>query len=174
MRNEEDKIDISAIHFTNRFEKWATSAWTNLDLAPPCDLSAVSEFFNIVYRREVLPPGVLGMFTRNPDETCSILIASALPIEDQRRVWAHEIGHALLSKGLTGFIEYQCTVFNKNDKVERDCDDFARRLLMPEIILRTEAKRLGHTRSNNRLGTLASLFSVSKEDMVQRLRQIGI
>lgn len=167
-------MNIDHIYFRTQLEKWAHSAWINLDLTPPADLSRVCCHLNIEYCRTELSYGVYGIYTESSDGHKRIFIASALPIEQQRIVWAHEIGHALISRGLTGELEYRYTIGNKNNKTEQECDRFALHLLMPEMVLREEAKRLGHSRKNNRLGTLAAKFGVTTEDMIQRLRQIGI
>lgn len=168
-------MNIGRIHFQNRLEKWAHSAWSRLELTPACDLGKVSDFLGIEYRRETLSYGVLGVFVQRPDNSKLILIASALPFIHQRRIWAHEIGHALILGGLNGEVECHSTVFNRNERVERECDEFAMHLLMPEIAIRNEVHRLGHnTRTNNRLGTLAGLFEVSTEDMARKLRELKL
>lgn len=164
----------SSTHFQNQFEKWAHSAWTNLKLTPPCDMGVICDYLNIEYSRRTLTPGTLGIYMQQPEQQGLVMIASALPADAQRKVWAHEIGHAVMSRGINGVIEFHSTMSNKDTQIERDCDTFAWHLLMPELVVRAEAKRLGHTRTNNRLGTLAGLFEVSKDDMTRRLRELKL
>lgn len=164
---------MSELHFDDQLIKWAHSAWDRLDLTPPCNLAVVSEFLKLQVVRDTLAPGMFGVYCRLENGESIAFIEAAMPAQRQAWVWAHEIGHHLLSKKTLGILEIQCSAANHNDPLERDCDRFAKHLLMPEVYLRQSAAALGHPKTN-RTSTLAAKFGVDKETMANRLTELGI
>lgn len=97
------------------------------------------------------------------------------PCENERRrrfTIAHELGHLMLGHVQPGGrmhrdLKRDYKRYNETPK-ERQANDFAAQLLMPESILRLAAKAIP------RLDKLAAEFNVSTESMGYRLQNIGI
>ena len=164
---------MNRFYFENQLTKWAHSAWDRLDLTPPCNLSAVSDFLQLQVVRDTLAPGMYGVYCRMENGESIAFIEAAMPAERQAWVWAHEIGHHLLSKKTLGILEIKCSSLNRDDPVEHQCDHFAKHLLMPEVYLRQSATDLGHP-NRNRTTALAARFGVTMETMADRLAELGI
>lgn len=145
----------------------ADHAWDRLNLRPPCNLRDVCDFLNISVERQTLPNDVFGMFVRTPQGNAVIVLNAGLPLNLLRFTWAHEIGHAISTKGTTihryraGFLEEQL------------CSQFARHLLVPSPVLIAECERLGHP-GHNRFGALREIFEVSSELLGDRLIESGM
>ena len=156
-----------------QLERWAHSAWRRLKLTPPCDLQAVCDFLRIRVQHRLMPGDVSGIFWRLPDGCQAIVLNQSLRTGRMRFVWAHEIGHALLSRKIPGQIVVELRS-GRHVAHERECDVFAVHLLMPELLLRQAAAELGHPHIVDKTRTLAEHFGVSTQAMKIRLRGLGL
>lgn len=164
---------MSSIYHPNQLVVWAHSAWKRLKVEPPIDLHEVADFLKIRVVRDTLVPGILGIYVRDDNGNAMTFIEGAMPFNEQRRILAHEIGHHLLPKKRLGYVELHYSYDNQNTPLERQCDEFAKHLLMPELYIRQKAAELGHPRIN-RTTALASLFGVSTDAMDCRLRELRL
>lgn len=164
---------MSQIHYATQLEKWAHSAWARLELEPPADLRAVSEFLKIHVEYRAFARELHGVFFKLPDGRKIIRINASLPRARQRFVWAHELGHALLTHSKPGELTIELRA-NANGPDERACDQFAVNLLMPEIVVRQLCHELGHPERVDKTRTLAEKFGVSKQAMQIRLQNLGL
>lgn len=163
---------MTLIYSDNQFVRWAHSAWERFP-GPPADLSAISDFLGLRFERDTLAPGIYGTYVRFEDGEALAIIEAALDPHEQRRVWAHEIGHHLLSKKTLGVIQVECCLANRDAALERECDLFAKHLLMPELLVREKAAEIGHP-PTDRSGSLASAFDVEIGVMRARLIELGL
>lgn len=164
---------MSRIHFESQLERWAYSAWTRLDLKPPADLAAVSEFLKIHVEYRPMARELHGCYFRLPDGSKVIRINSSLPQARQRFVWAHELGHALLTHSRPGELAIELYA-NAKGHDEKACDKFAVNLLMPELIVRQLCHDLGHPERVDKTRTLAEKFGVSRQAMQIRLQNLDL
>jgi Zn-dependent peptidase ImmA (M78 family) len=164
---------MTTIYHSTQLETWAHSAWKRLDLTPPCDLQAVCDFLRVRVERRVLPNDLQGVYMRLVDGSQAIVVNRGLSLARMRFVWAHEIGHALLSRKMPGEIVVEFRV-GRHNAHERECDLFAAHLLMPEIRVRQLAADLGHPESVDKTRTLAAHFGVSTQAIRIRLRDLGL
>lgn len=152
--------------------KVAQSAWTRLKLIPPADLRAVCDFLKIKLIYEAPPNGSHGLWVRDKDGD-TIFVNSALPHRLQRFVLAHELGHSIFQWGKPPGMIYGTASYGHNNALERNCDYFAIHLLMPDNVLRTAAKEVGHGPEYDRTAILASIFGVTYDLMKKRLRELN-
>ena len=114
-----------------------------------------------------------GVFFKLPDGSTAIRVNAGLPRARQRFVWAHEIGHALLTHSKPGELVVELRSDIKGPD-EAACDQFASNLLMPEMTVRELCAQLGHPHNVDKAITLAQKFGVSKQAMRIRLQKLGL
>jgi Zn-dependent peptidase ImmA (M78 family) len=127
----------------------------------------VCDFLRIGVGRECFGNDLTGIFARADDSTETIVLNSGLLYVDMRWTWAHEIGHSIIT------VEPVSVDHRPTWDEEQLCNEFARHLLVPSEVLRAECIRLGHPKQN-RIGTLAELFGVTRDVVRDRLRDIGM
>lgn len=91
-------------------------------------------------------------------------------VKRQRFTLAHELGHYILHKGKN--VEFVDTTFFRSDEmdsIEYSANEFAARLLMPEIVVRN----LIDNEHIKNIGVLAEQFGVSSLAMKYRVLSLG-
>ncbi len=152
---------------------WARSAWARLDLAPPVDLQAVSDFLRIEVTRCVMPNDILGLYLRDKGSNCQIKLNRGVAEPRLRFTWAHEIGHHLFLIANDKDSIHARRLRRDRNRLESACDKFAVELLMPAEIVAREALALGMPQVD-KLRTLAARFGVSYQAMALRLDELRI
>lgn len=164
---------MTEVYYAFQAERWAESAWVRLKLTPPCDLAAVCDFLNVSVVKELMAPDLDGVYFRDEHGNAQIRINSGiLPIERQRFTWAHEIGHHCFARNVPGKVVVELRK-GSHHPLERECNNFARALLMPADLVKLHCIELKHP-EQNKTGTLASRFGVSMTAMRYRLRDLGL
>jgi Zn-dependent peptidase ImmA (M78 family) len=167
--------DVPSVYYPTDSERFAASAWRRLNLEPPADLQKIADFLGITVVKELLSPDLHGVYMRTKSGEAEIRVNSGLlPVERQRFIMAHEIGHHLFSRKIPGSItvEFRNGIINKH--LERACDRFAVCVLMPAEEVRKVAEELHHSARNNKMRNMADRFGVSAQAMTLRLRELGL
>lgn len=164
-------------HYLDPVQRWAESAWRKLNLKPAADLHAVADYLKIrVIRRGFATSQAAGVYWMTPKGQAVIVINKYIEVvERQRFTLAHEIGHHLLRKpGETGRL---CVLglpsFQSNPVTERQCNQFATALLMPERLVREWWNDLA-SNPTGRVPVMANRFGVSRSALRVRLEGLQL
>ncbi len=164
-------------YFCDDAERFAYQAWHTLKLTAPVDLDMLANKLRIDMYYELLVPEIDGFYLEIPDAPAIILVNTSYtkPLGRRRFTTAHEIGHHLFSKRLTGnnrFFYLDSTTTHKSI-VERSCDRFAALLLMPTDLTLKWFDDLS-ANPENRVAIMAERFAVSPGAMRVRLRELNL
>lgn len=138
--------------------------------SPPIDVEALCRVLEVTLLR-VMNPGWAGAVQsqeRSLNHPAAAVIwvnAADAPVR-QRFTIAHEIGHLMLHKTGTLFRDGPGVEI---DGQEREANQFAAELLMPEHMVLTRSAAAGR-----HAPTLARAFNVSTEAMTWRLKALGL
>jgi Zn-dependent peptidase ImmA (M78 family) len=151
---------------------------------PPVPLDQLVEYCGAELVREPLEGDISGMVFR--DESRKVIGVNSLEVGTRQRFTiAHEIGHLLLHEGRPVIVEklVRVNLRGKNPsgasaREEREANQFAAELLMPEHMVRKAAHEVVGDRtlvSDRRfVSTLAKRFEVSGQAMEYRLVNLGL
>lgn len=107
---------------------------------------------------------ISGAFER---KTKTILLDETDPYTRKMFTLAHELGHYFLHQDIVTDIVYRERTKGKRAKLEKQADEFAAELLMPEAAIRL------FWPVTSSVQQLAGIFSVSYVAMLNRLRHLG-
>jgi Zn-dependent peptidase ImmA (M78 family) len=141
--------------------------YIDLDL-PPVSLEAILEALDISVQSARLGDDVFG-YAVHVNERPLIIVESASSLVRQRWTIAHELGHCLLP-GHIG----QLARDGHTSKLEREANQFAAELLMPNHMVKTwweHRRKLGREEA---IKQMAWDFQVSRQAMEIRLKRIGL
>lgn len=135
----------------------------------PVDVDAIAEFLGLEVSDELMNDDISG-YLEFRDGVWIIGVNSLHHINRRRFTIAHEIAHYILHRD--PHKDFVDKTFARRrdgvDSIEREADDFAAKMLMPEDKVR-EAIRHGHTS----LRYLSELFQVSALALKFRLMNLG-
>lgn len=179
-------IEIYVVIFTTYIEQGVCSVWYNLgmrynkitekvaevseylpkdaagNVVVPVDLSVILNKYGLkVYNAIFKKPDMAGAFVRKEKV---IYLDKTDPYTRKRFTAAHELGHYLLHENAEDIMYRKRS---EKDAAEREADEFAAELLMPESVI-----RLYWTVAEN-IQQLAVIFGVSYSAMLNRLRHLG-
>lgn len=142
------------------------------------DLNKIAEKLNIRVIADNLPDNVSGVLDCRTKEEPIILLNSTHHLNRQRFSLAHEIGHFVLHK-MSG-VHMDTKIFLRSDapnlhgvRIEREANQFAAELLMPEEEIRKAWKNLPEDWfDKSPLEVIAKQFKVSEGALFIRLKQL--
>jgi Zn-dependent peptidase ImmA (M78 family) len=149
---------------------------------PPTPVEVVAERLNACIRRAPFPDDLSGLLYREKDQEQPIIGVNSLhPEVRQRFTIAHEIGHLQLHPATAIHIDRSVLFRIKNKKTrevsdpeEREANQFAAELLMPERFIRKDLGNMAiEIGDADLLSNLAARYQVSQEAMVYRLMNLG-
>jgi Zn-dependent peptidase ImmA (M78 family) len=143
------------------------------------ELNKIGDLHKIIIRSSDLPMEVSGVLDCR-DRSRPIILVNNSHHENRRNFTiAHELGHFFLH-GIGGVHMDQATFFRKEDvppahaKMEREANQFAAQLLMPEDILVSKFHEFSRTNTDRLISHLADYFHVSEDAMFYRLKNLNL
>lgn len=142
------------------------------------DLPRLIEHLRIIHRDEILPDTVSGVLDCR-DKNLTIILTNKIQSSNRKRfTLAHEIGHFTLHR-ISG-VHMDNELFYRSEEEqptnlrwEKEANQFAAELLMPEAHLKEEHRKiLFSPKRESFLTELAKHFSVSEEAMYYRLKNL--
>lgn len=132
---------------------------------PPIDVDAIAHQLGVLVR-SVANPGWSGAL-RSSERVARVFVDSQDPAVRRRFTLAHELGHLMLHPLGTEFRDRESQPLQALPRKEREANQFAEELLMPEWLVRPYVDVL-----NADLAKLASAFCVSRMAMEIRLQTL--
>ncbi len=142
------------------------------------DLNRVLKHFNIDKEKVELDDDISGLFL-SKDGQPYIRVNKNHDHKRQRFTIAHELGHFILHKDVSLFVDKSTRVFYRDLKSstgevlkEREANHFAASLLMPEHFIKDEIDKIDNLQGELS-DYLAPIFRVSSQAMSFRLANLG-
>ena len=145
----------------------------------PLNVGAVINKHGIAIVRRYVERSVTGLLIVDSTRV-TILVNQAFDASQQRFSLAHLLGHFVLhAQSSAFFVEFlkprltQTTKGQRRCLMEREADQFAYELLVPEKVLRERMKAASHCGTNISLQPVAGHFGVSEIMFGLRLAELG-
>jgi len=129
---------------------------------PPVPVEALANALGIPIRPVNLPQFFTGA-TVYEDGLPVLIVNWAKPEHERRRCMAHMLGHILL------VLDGQTDAFPRGNAPHDDADRVARQLMLPASMVADQALLWFNDHRY-----LARLFGVEEEEMVERMRELGL
>ena len=146
----------------------------------PLDITSLVEKHGIKIVEREVERSVTGVLVIDSTPV-TILVNRAFDAKEQRFSLAHLLGHFVLHKKLSPmFVDFlRPTEHKRNDRVrqslEREADEFAAELLMPEDIIRKYViEKPCEVGAGSVIHPIAARFGVSELTLALRLSQFGV
>ncbi len=144
---------------------------------PPVDVISIAVLLGATIRHEITKDDISGALHRREDGP--VIGVNALHSQSRQRFTiAHEIGHLILHKHESVFID---RVYRRDsqssealDPVEIEANKFAAALLMPKDLISSAEPGKGSPLSSDDVEELARRFAVSQQAMTFRLENLGV
>jgi Zn-dependent peptidase ImmA (M78 family) len=155
-------------------EEFSNTLISKLKLSIPVNVERVAKSF-CVQIKKTPNKDFSGLLFRKDTVAFMAISNSESPVR-QRFTIAHELGHFFLHQDEKTFIEYRKTSGNEiKSRKEREANQFAASLLMPQIFLERDIKSLpGEFILENEVSYLAKKYNVSEESMTFRLINLNL
>lgn len=126
---------------------------------------------DLVYTTEPMPDDISGKITfdRNK-EKYTIKVNSTKPINHQRFILAHLLGHYAMSHGDKQDANIDIFSNGTADIDELEANAFATELIIPTVIV----KKLIFEKRVTKIKYLSMIFNVSEHNMINRLENLGL
>lgn len=151
---------------------------TRFGYRPPLNITAVVNEHGISIVRRRVERSVAGLLIVDPSRV-TMLVNQAFEASQQRFVLAHLLGHFVLHAQSSAFIVdflrpgLSKTTDERRCLMEREADQFACELLIPEHVLRECMKKKSHCGARIFARPLAAHFGVSEIMFALRLSELG-
>ena len=150
----------------------------------PIDIEKIAEHYAEIRSEELEDDNMSGMLYRHSENKNIIGINSRHPESRRRFTLAHELGHLLLHKNdeilIDGNLHTAFAFRNQKskegiDEKEIEANFFAASILMPESLLKKDAKSVAMTSdAEDAIILLADLYNVSVQAMTIRLTKLKL
>lgn len=132
----------------------------------PVDLNIILSKYGLkAYNTTFTKAGISGAFDRDKKR---IYLNKTDPYTRKVFTLAHEMGHYFLHESVPDDILYREKTHHSKSDTEKEADEFAAELLMPEATIRV------YWPLTENIQQLAEIFSVSFSAMEYRLRNLGL
>ena len=146
---------------------------------PPVLINRIAKILNADVKIEVLDGDISGFLYRDGHHAI-VGVNQSHPERRQRFTIAHELAHVVLKHHGKFFVDRGSMIFRNSfsstgeDQVEREANNFAARLLMPEEMLKKDLGRVSVDLDDPKaIEKLSRKYKVSVQAMTYRLTNLG-
>ena len=164
--------------FQNRFkslDKVVARLTNRYDIFFPVNVNELAEKMNIEILSVDCDPEIDGFCFYTADGSPQIVVNDNTNIPEYRKRWTitHEIGHVRYREE-QAICWYENEYISTNHEVERWCDMFAAKILMPSTDVTHIYDSLRIYSYRQKLSSMAVIFNVSKQAMGIRLKELNL
>lgn len=155
--------------------------YINESTSLPINISDIIEKENINVEYRNLSDGLSGLLIIQGNSKL-IGVETTHPAVRKRFTLAHELGHFILHNEVSNlFVDVQLFkrksdgYSSREERMEREANDFAANILMPDFFVKREVNRLNKDlHDDENINKLAGIFEVSSVSMTYRLINLGL
>ena len=151
---------------------------------PPIPVENIANHLGVKIEEAILDGEISGFLYKKKKNGQAVIAVNALhsrhSYRRKRFTIAHELGHLILKHHGEFFVDrklFRDSISKQGtDKIERDANQFAAELLMPELMIRAQFKEtpVQDVDDPESLKLLADRFEVSVQAMTIRLANLGL